>query len=269
MLGRLLSGLAYKITRSAHPRLKNALIRMFIRIYNIDTSLAARAAPQQFRSFNDFFTRELKPDARPIHRTVAGLVSPADATVSALGEIDGDRLFQAKGKNYSLEQLLCDNGELSDLYRGGSFITLYLSPGDYHRVHIPADGELRAMTYVPGSLFSVNPATVARVDRLFARNERVLISFDSPLGVFSLILVGAVLVGSMATVWHGEITPAAERKPRSWRYEPGITFKQGDEIGRFNMGSTALVLTQAGKINWSVNAGPVRMGQQIAVPRQR
>ena len=261
----LLSRLMYRATRCSWRPWKNALIRIFIRKYNVDMSLAEKSSVHEFETFNDFFTRSLKPGVRPIAPVSAGLVSPVDASISALGKIEDNRIFQAKGKKYSLEELVHGAGEHIGHYRNGNFITLYLSPRDYHRIHIPADGELQSMTYIPGRLFSVNPATTNRINNLFTRNERVITTFSSPIGMFSVIFIGAIFVGSMETVWHGQVTPVTKREYNKWNYEPGTFFNQGDEIGRFNMGSTVIVLTEPDKINWCMTAEWVAMGQQIAV----
>ena len=261
----LLSRLMYKATRCSWRPWKNTLIRLFIHIYNVDLTLAEKSSAHEFETFNDFFTRSLKPAVRPITPVRDGLVSPVDASISALGTIDDNRIFQAKGKNYSLEDLLDGADDFTGRYRNGNFITLYLSPRDYHRIHIPADGELVSMSYIPGRLFSVNPATTDRINNLFARNERVVTTFSSATGMFSVIFIGAIFVGSMETVWHGQVTPAAGREHRVWNYEPGTVFKQGDEIGRFNMGSTVIVLTEPNYFNWCAGAEWVAMGQQIAV----
>ena len=261
----LLSRLMYRATRCSWRPWKNALIRIFIRKYNVDMSMAEKSSVHEFETFNDFFTRSLKPGVRPIAPVSAGLVSPVDATISALGRIEDNRIFQAKGKKYSLEELVHGTGEHIGHYRNGNFITLYLSPRDYHRIHIPADGELQSMTYIPGRLFSVNPATTNRINNLFTRNERVITTFSSPIGMFSVIFIGAIFVGSMETVWHGQVTPVTRREYNKWNYEPGTFFNQGDEIGRFNMGSTVIVLTEPDKINWCMTAEWVAMGQQIAV----
>ena len=264
-LHHLLSRLMYWATRCSWRPWKNALIRLFIHNYNVDMSLAEKSSAHEFETFNDFFTRSLKPAVRPITPVRDGLVSPVDASISALGTIEDNRIFQAKGKEYSLEDLLNGADDYIGRYRNGNFITLYLSPRDYHRIHIPADGELLSMTYIPGRLFSVNPATTDRIDNLFARNERVVTTFNSATGMFSVIFIGAIFVGSMETVWHGQVTPAGERELRVWNYEPGTVFKQGDEIGRFNMGSTVIVLTEPNNFNWCVSAEWVAMGQKIAV----
>ena len=228
-------------------------------------SLAQKSSAHDYETFNDFFTRALKPGRRTITRTDSGLVSPVDGAVSATGVIEDTRLFQAKGKDYSLADLVNGDREHIEYYRNGSFVTLYLSPRDYHRVHIPADGELHSMAYVPGRLFSVNPGSVQRVDGLFARNERVITTFRTAFGMMSVIFIGAIFVGSVETVWHGQVTPAGNREYAFRRYEPGMVFKQGDEIGRFNMGSTVILLTQQDKINWVALGKQVVMGQQIAV----
>lgn len=263
----LLSGLMYKAARWPWPPWKNTLIRLFIRKYDVDMNLAERASPHDYATFNEFFTRALKTGARTVTRADGGLVSPVDGMVSAVGAIRDTRLFQAKGRSYSLAELVNGDREHIGYYRNGSFITLYLSPRDYHRVHIPADGELQYMAYVPGRLFSVNPGSVQGIDRLFARNERVITTFRTAVGMLSVIFVGAIFVGSVETVWHGQVTPAGRREYTSRRYEPGMVFAQGDEIGRFNMGSTVILLVEPGRIDWTVPGRRVVMGQQIAIAR--
>lgn len=260
----LLSRLMYKATRWPWRPWKNALIRLFMRKYDVDMSLAEKPSADDFATFNEFFTRSLKPRTRTVTRTDGGLVSPVDGAVSAMGTIGDTRLFQAKGRDYSLSDLVNGDREHVGYYRNGSFITLYLSPRDYHRVHIPAGGELQYMAYVPGRLFSVNPGSVRRVDGLFARNERVITTFRTDIGMLSVIFVGAIFVGSVETVWHGQVTPADNREYARWQYEPGMVFAQGDEIGRFNMGSTVILLTEPDRIDWTVTGGRVFMGQEIA-----
>ena len=261
----ILSRLMYKAVRWRWRPWKNALIRWFIRKYDVDMGLAAKPAARDYATFNEFFTRALKPGARTIARTDGGLVSPVDGAVSAVGTIEDTRLLQAKGRRYSLAGLVNGDREHVEYYRNGSFITLYLSPRDYHRVHLPAGGELQSMAYVPGRLFSVNPGNVRRVDGLFARNERVIATFRTDIGMLSVIFVGAIFVGSVETVWHGQVTPAGTREYASWDYGPGTVFAQGDEIGRFNMGSTVILLAEPGRINWTVPGNRVAMGQQIAI----
>ena len=263
----LLSRLMYKATRWRWRPWKNVLIRWFIGRYGVDMGLALKPAARDYATFNEFFTRALKPGARTIARTAGALLSPVDGAVSALGTIEDTRLFQAKGRHYSLDDLVNGDREQAGYYRNGSFITLYLSPRDYHRVHMPAGGELQYMAYVPGRLFSVNPGSVRRVDGLFARNERVIATFRTDLGMLSVIFVGAIFVGSVETVWHGQVTPADKREYARWHYEPGLAFAQGDEIGRFNMGSTVILLAQQDRVNWTITGNQVVMGQQIAVSR--
>ena len=264
-LHHLLSGLMYRATRCTWRPWKNALIRLFTWRYRVDMSLAEKSAAHEFDSFNDFFTRGLKPGVRPISGSGNGLISPVDGNVGATGTVEGGRIIQAKGKDYSLAELVHEDEDHIRYYQDGNFTTLYLSPRDYHRVHIPADGELAFMAYVPGRLFPVSPAHTHGIDRLFARNERVITTFRSGFGMFSVIFIGAIFVGSVETVWHGQITPADKREYASWHYRPGISFARGDEIGRFNMGSTVILLTEPDKINWAVTGGQVSLGQQIAV----
>ena len=261
----LLSRLVYKAARCSWRPWKNTLIRLFIRKYKVDMGLAERSSAGEFETFNDFFTRSLKPGVRPISGTGNGLVSPVDAVIGAAGTLEDGRIFQAKGRYYSLAELVNGDREHIGYFRNGSFMTFYLSPRDYHRVHIPAGGELLSMAYIPGRLFSVSPANTGRIDRLFARNERVIATFRSKIGMFSVVFIAAIFVGSVETVWHGQVTPAARREHSRWRYDPGIAFARGDEIGRFNMGSTVILLTEPDKINWTVPGKRVVMGQQIAI----
>ena len=194
-----------------------------------------------YATFNDFFTRALKPGARPT--TSAALICPVDGAISQFGDIKQDQIFQAKGHNYSTTALVGSDGELAAQFQNGSFATIYLSPKDYHRIHMPCDGTLMRMIYVPGDLFSVNPTTARGVPGLFARNERVVCVFDTANGPFVLVLVGATIVGSMATVWHGQINPPRSSDIREWHYENhNITLKQGEEMGRFMLGSTVVML---------------------------
>lgn len=267
-LRRGLSGLIHRAARWRWRPWKNALIRLFMRRYRVDLSQAERGEPEAYRSFNDFFTRSLKPDARPI--AADGLASPVDGVISAVGAAADNQLLQAKGKTYSLEDLFAGDEEQARPYRNGPFITLYLSPRDYHRVHMPADGALRAMLYAPGRLFSVNAAATGRIDNLFARNERVIATFASPLGMLAVVLVGALFVSAMELAWHGPVAPPGRRRTRQWRYDEGakgMAFRRGEEIGRFNMGSTVILLAEPGKIAWDSHCEPgrwVAMGQRIA-----
>ncbi len=202
---------------------------------------AADPDPSHYGSFNEFFTRPLKPGARPI--AAADLVCPVDGAISQCGPIEGDQIFQAKGHHYSTTALVAGDATLAAQFADGVFATIYLSPKDYHRIHMPCDGTLKKMVYVPGDLFSVNPDTARGVPGLFARNERVVCVFEGPSGPFVLVLVGATIVGSMATVWHGTINPPRQGSVREWAYDAGaVTLKQGEEMGRFLLGSTVVLL---------------------------
>ncbi len=220
------------------------IIRRFVARYQVNMDEALDSSISSYRSFNDFFTRALKPGARPLAR--ADLICPVDGAVSQFGAIAKDQIFQAKGHSYSTTAVVGGDTTLAALFQDGSFATLYLSPRDYHRIHMPADGRLSRMIYVPGELFSVNPTTARGVPGLFARNERVVCVFESDSGPFVLILVGATIVGSMATVWHGVVNPPRGKVLREWHYpaESGdaVFLKQGEEMGRFLLGSTVVML---------------------------
>jgi phosphatidylserine decarboxylase len=220
-----------------------------------------------YRSFNDFFTRALKEGARPI--AAADLVCPVDGTISQFGRIEHDQILQAKGHLYSTSALVGGDAELAAKFHDGSFATLYLSPKDYHRIHMPCDGVLTRMVHVPGTLFSVNPTTARGVPGLFARNERVVCVFESPLvGPFVLTLVGATIVGSMATVWHGAVRLPRVRRVREWHYAAGaVLLKKGEEMGRFMLGSTVVLLFPKGDLRFDASwqpGGPVRVGAPMA-----
>ena len=247
----------------------SAAIRRFIAVYRVNMAEAAEPDPAAYTSFNDFFTRALKPGARPLAR--ADLVCPVDGAVSQFGAIDGERIFQAKGHDYTASALLGGDGALAAHFHGGHFATLYLAPKDYHRIHMPCAGRLLRMVYVPGALFSVNPATALGVPGLFARNERVVCVFDSDgttAGPWVLVLVGATIVGSMATVWHGVVNARRGGKLLAWIYtDQQLVFKQGDEMGRFLLGSTVVMLFPRGPLGWNPAWTPgvaVRMGQPMA-----
>jgi phosphatidylserine decarboxylase len=243
-----------------------ALIRWFIARYGVDMTAAADPDPAAYRSFNDFFTRALRPGARPL--AAADLVCPVDGTISQFGAIADDRIVQAKGHDYTTVALLGGDGTLAARFRNGNFATLYLSPKDYHRVHMPVAGRVRRMIHVPGALFSVNPATARGVPGLFARNERVVCVFDGDRGPWVLVLVGATIVGSMATVWHGVVNPPRSGQVREWDYsDQTIALRQGDEMGRFLLGSTVVLLWPGGPARfnaaWAPDAG-VRLGEAMA-----
>ena len=266
----LLTQAVHALTRSHVRWLKNALISGFVRRFHPDMRDALQPDPLGYESFNAFFTRALRATARPADPDPAAVVSPVDGTVSQLGRLDGSWLVQAKGHAYTLESLLAAPGDSwGETFRGGSFATLYLAPANYHRIHMPLAGTLRAAWYVPGQLFSVNAATAASVPGLFARNERVVCVFAAGPLVFAVVLVGALFVGSMSTVWHGEVTP---RHPRTGSALPlaagqsSLTLARGAEVARFNMGSTVILLLPPGKSEWRGSLGPgsmLRVGERL------
>jgi phosphatidylserine decarboxylase len=259
-----LSRLILAATRVRTPWFKNWTIRGFLKLYSVDMTEAAQSDPYRYASFNEFFTRALKSDARPVANDPAAIASPVDGRISEAGSIDGDMLLQAKGRRYTLTELLAAQPWASR-FEGGSFATIYLAPFNYHRVHMPLRGVLRETVYVPGRLFSVNAVTAQHVPGLFARNERVLTLFDTQFGQFALVLVGALNVGSMATVWAGDITPAARRVVTRVPSAP-TTLEKGAELGRFNMGSTVILLFEPNRTRWNaqVNAGRVvQLGQSL------
>jgi phosphatidylserine decarboxylase len=261
-----LSRLILAATRVRAAWFKNWTIRSFIKLYPVDMTEAAQSDPCVYGSFNEFFTRALKDGARPIASDVDAIASPVDGCVSEAGSIDRDLLLQAKGRRYRLTELLAAQPWASH-FEGGSFATIYLAPFNYHRVHMPLRGELRETVYVPGRLFSVNAMTARHVPGLFARNERVLTLFDSGAGRFALVLVGALNVGSMATVWAGDITPAARRVVTRVSSPPTM-LEKGAELGRFNMGSTVILLFEPNRARWrrEVHAGSVvRLGQSLGI----
>ncbi len=241
-------------------------IRRFIARYNVNMAEAVQTEPGAYATFNDFFTRALRPGARPL--ATARLVCPVDGAISQFGRIERDQIFQAKGKSFSSSALLAGNEALARRFDDGLFATLYLSPRDYHRIHMPCDGRLVSMRYVPGELYSVNPATARGIDALFARNERVVCEFDSPHGPFALVLVGATIVGSIATAWHGIVNPPRSPSVRHWDYrDRNITLKQGEEMGRFLLGSTVVLLFPQGPLQFNPNWAPTRsvhLGEAMA-----
>jgi len=260
----LSSAIHWLATRQT-PWLKNTLIRGFIRLYDINLEEAAQPDPQVYPNFNTFFTRALKPEARPIADTP--LVSPADGTISQAGHIDQNRLIQAKCHDYTLEALLGGDVHYAEQFKNGAYAVIYLSPRDYHRIHMPCDGQITAMTYIPGDLFAVNPATVATVEGLFARNERLILRIDTETGPLCLVMVGALFVGSMETVWAGKVTPPYRPTlhHEDYRDRPHA-FSKGEEIGRFNMGSTVILLTPPGSHDAlaDLNAPtPIKMGAPL------
>ncbi len=242
-----------------------AAIARFVRRYGVNMDEAANPDVGSYSSFNEFFTRPLKASARPLAQTA--FVSPVDGAISQCGPIEGDRIFQAKGHSYTTRALVGGDAELAAQYAGGEFATLYLSPRDYHRIHMPCAGRLTRMVHVPGDLFSVNPTTARGVPGLFARNERVVCVFEGEHGPFVMVLVGATIVGSMATVWHGVVNPPREGVLREWRYEMGnIELAQGEEMGRFLLGSTVVMLFPKGTMQFNADWTPtraIRMGEAM------
>lgn len=262
-----LSRLALRVTHSRRRWLKSLLIRRLVAAYEVDLSQAAEPDPAAYGSFNDFFTRRLAPGARPLPEDAAAIASPVDGVVSQAGTIRDGRVFQAKGRDFSVDELLGGAPQRALPFRGGSFATLYLSPRDYHRIHMPVDGRLVETVHVPGRLFSVDASTTRAVRRLFARNERVAALFDTAAGPLAVVMVGALFVSGIETVWQGLITPPTGRWVRSWDHrDDGPGFERGDEIGRFNMGSTVILLFGPGRVAWAPELAPdatLRMGQEI------
>ena len=259
------------VARARGGQWTHALIRWFVGKYHVNMDEAAQPDITQYACFNDFFTRALKPGARPL--ADAAFVCPVDGAISQLGHIEGDQIFQAKGHRYSTQALVGGDAALAAQFQDGAFATIYLSPKDYHRIHMPSAGRLRRMIHVPGDLFSVNPATARGVPGLFARNERVVCVFDMPVVAdetpqqFVLVLVGATIVGSMATPWHGVVNPPRPGHVREWTYDnPKLSLKQGEEMGRFLLGSTVVLLwpkhTIALNPSWQATQG-VRLGEKM------
>ena len=242
--------------------LTTKVITWFVKRYQVNMAEAENSDISSYKTFNEFFTRPLKTDARPVAK--ADFICPVDGAISQFGAIEQDQIFQAKGHRYSTFTLVGGNQNLAIKFDNGHFACLYLSPKDYHRIHMPCDGLLKSMTYVPGDLFSVNPTTAANVANLFARNERVVCEFESELhGTFVMVLVGATIVGSMATVWHdapnGVINPPRTKNTRTWQYTvENIQLKQGDEMGRFLLGSTVVMLFEKGMLQFNAAWQPAR-----------
>lgn len=244
------------------------MIRAFIRRFGVDLSEAVVSDIAAYPTFNAFFTRALRPGVRPVTAEPDAIACPVDGTLSQLGTTTGEHAVQAKDRNFSVTELLGGDAVAAGKFANGACMTLYLSPRDYHRVHMPMDGTLLRMLHVPGRLFSVSPATTRTVPRLFARNERVVMIFDTTIGPMAVVMVGALNVGSIETVWAGEITPPREYVLRSWDYlDHRLELVKGAELGRFNMGSTVILLFAADRVRWQREFSPgsvVHMGQRIA-----
>ncbi|MDX1518814.1 MAG: archaetidylserine decarboxylase [Gammaproteobacteria bacterium] len=265
-----LSRAVYHLSRWTFSPWKNLLIRMFIRAFRVDMAEAGITDPTGYDCFNSFFTRALKPGARPHEHSPDRVICPVDGYLSEFGTVSDEQMIQAKGKSFTLDGLLAGNAGLVDSFRDGYYATLYLAPRNYHRIHMPSQGRLQQVIYVPGCLFAVNGHTVRHVDRLFSRNERAITVFSTPCGRMALIMVGAIFVGSMETVWAGEINSPYPKAVRTDNYEKlprAIELEQADEMGRFNMGSTVILLFEKGSITWLDSLVPgqgVRMGETIA-----
>jgi phosphatidylserine decarboxylase len=251
----------FRFARIRAPWIKNSFTSWFVSKYKVNLNEAELEDIKEYKHFNDFFTRSLKAGSRPL--SDSKVVSPVDGEVSQFGSIEESMIVQAKGKKFSIEALLADNSK-DDLY--SSFATIYLSPKDYHRIHMPFDGRLKLMKYIPGNLFSVNQMTVNNIDQVFARNERLICYFDSEYGEIALVMVGAIFVGSMETSWEGRITPPYDKSVKTYQYESyQIDLSKGEELGRFNMGSTVILLMPKGSPKLNLETGKVlKMGQSIS-----
>jgi phosphatidylserine decarboxylase len=262
-----LSGLMSKLTHSENKTWKNLFIKQIIKHYGVNMAEALQSDITAYNSFNEFFTRELKPGIRPLSTEANAIACPCDGAVSQAGKITDGQIFQAKGKSFNVIDLLGGKAKRAAPFNNGIFTTIYLSPKDYHRLHMPLTGTLREMVHIPGRLFSVNPATVNSVPNLFARNERVAAIFDTDAGPMALILVGAIFVSSVEMVWHGVVTPPSVSSVQSWQYgEDAPSIKIGEEMGRFNMGSTIIVLFGKDQAQWDVEfkaEQPVKLGELI------
>lgn len=264
----LLSSFAGWLANCKLTWLKNRLIQYFIWRYPIHLEEALKIDPYEYANFNELFTRRLKPERRPIASGIHDLVSPADGQISQMGRIEQGQIFQAKNHYFSVQSLLGNNLQEAALFKEGSFLTLYLAPADYHRVHMPLDGHLSQMIYIPGTLFSVNGKTANCTPNLFARNERVVTLFDTSIGRVAVILVGAMIVGSIETVWAGTITPPRKQSVQCWNYDSPIYLKRGEEIGHFKLGSTVILLFEKETVVWDpdlIANHILKMGQKIGI----
>ena len=262
-----LSKMMSKLTHCENKIWKNLFIKQIIKHYGVNMNEALEQDINTFKSFNHFFTRELNSNVRPLTTTPNAIACPADGTVSQAGKINDGDIFQAKGKNFTVTELLGGDSKRAEPFNNGVFTTIYLSPKDYHRLHMPLTGTLKEMVHIPGRLFSVNIATTNSVPGLFARNERVAAIFDTDAGPMALVLVGAIFVSSIETVWHGVVTPPSITSVRSWQYQENApVLKMGEEMGRFNMGSTIIVLLAKNKAEWDSNFTAekvVKLGEHI------
>ncbi|MDC8832147.1 archaetidylserine decarboxylase [Alteromonas gilva] len=264
----LISRLIGKLASADAGSFTTWLIKLFIKQYKVNMDEAMYSQPKDYRTFNDFFTRALKPGVRPIVEDDNTLCHAVDGKVSQFGDILGEDLIQAKGHKYTLSALLGGNPDLAKPFKGGKFATIYLSPKDYHRIHMPIEGTLTDMVYVPGELFSVNPLTTENVPGLFARNERVVTLYDTPVGKVAIVLVGATIVASIDTVWAGTVTPPAGKNVTHWRYEgdEAVTLAKGEELGQFKLGSTIVVCFESDRVEFAdlAIAQETRLGEPFA-----
>jgi len=261
----LLTAFAGLVANDRGGKRTTRLINWFVKKYQVNMQEAANPDTASYASFNEFFTRPLRADARPL--TSEKYACPVDGAISEFGTIEQGQIFQAKGHYFSTTALVGGDAKLAEKYQDGQFANIYLSPRDYHRIHMPCDGQLKRMIYVPGELFSVNPTTARGVPGLFARNERVVCVFDSPHGEFVLVLVGATIVGSMQTAWHGIVNPPRTKEVREWRYDDQmISLKKGEEMGRFLLGSTVVMLFRKDSMRFNLDwkpTGAVRLGEEM------
>jgi len=263
---KTLSRIAYKVARIRYRPVKNWMIVKFVQAFNVNLDEAISPNPDDYEHFNAFFTRALKPGVRPVSPGPNDLVSPVDGRISQLGPIRDGRIIQAKGFDFTVAELLASDDRTANYYDGGQFVTIYLSPRDYHRIHMPVNGKPTRSVHVPGRLFSVADWTAQSIPRLFARNERLVCYFDTPLGQMPLVMVGAMLVSSMETVFHGEVTPPYARAVTPLQPDPDDPLQKGEEMGRFNYGSTVILLFPKDSVTFLPGLGAgsrVKMGQKI------
>ena len=265
----LISRTVLRLSHSNNRWLSRLLIRNYARWFKLDMREALQPSLASYPSLNALFTRALRPDARPLAQPDTTLVSPADGILSEYGRIEGNQLLQAKGYHYSLTKLFADFHDLAAPFTDGQYATIYLSPRDYHRLHMPLRGELTDQIYIPGRLFSVSPMTTRNIPEIFTRNERLICLFDSDIGRIALIMVGAINVSAMETVWAGPVTPSHEKTPNHTHYDDTMRLQRGAEMGRFNMGSTIILLTEKNRIGWLDTLSPgqtIRLGNALAHP---
>ena len=254
--------------RIKHPGIKNNQIELFLKFFPVNMHETEKQHASNYEDFNQFFTRSLKPEVRQLQAQHDKILSPVDGQISETGKIENEQLFQAKGQTYTLTELLAGDASLTELFKNGTFLTIYLSPKDYHRIHMPIKGTLKQMLHVPGDLFSVNTSSVKTIPRLFARNERVINIFDTAAGCMALIQVGAIFVSSIETIWHGVVTPPRKKFIQHWSYakDDAICLNQCDEMGRFNMGSTVILLFAKDKVELSqqlINGNNIQLGNSL------